>query len=1049
MLILVILGAVSGLKTIHSVLVCARPSIERRREQFRVDTIGKYLSKTNMIDTKSVSHIRGVFARTPYITTNPVLTGSHTHPHAAADRNSAANYVECLAQSVGKKMFVIQQSASDQRRRGTDDGNCAWRWGSDVLAKPTTGNPDKDNLVFIGDTDQYMDMEYQLSKYAYPTILYTYTPEAVADPGGKGADGEFAFTFDADNQMIMHINGGSKFEHHIWNWMKDKVAVSKYFGPFKVAHTIYNIDRRKTIAHRSMVLLTPFGHWEGLLKPFLASNALDTTPLTRLEPVDKDTGFLRMKFMTTDGYKVSTGVVDEYYSATVSVGEDQILALTASGMKAKIDKSTTMSHLAKGTDSKTAVVLAAFHRVNQERKDPETAAEGASQPVGPKVYTFRGNYTGEDSERQPAVKAFMNPIYNPAGVPVISKTMEEAAISKRILRIQDKVGKMDLKVDSFLHTVMTEFLNFIIPEYDAHTGHPVDIDEIFLRQPRPTQQACMEKAGYIGPNINETFNTFIKKEATGAPGKRADARVITTQANAPDSKRRGAQWMYAFSDYIKEKWGNTWYAFGRSPLDIARRVAATCIDADWGCATDFSRYDGHVNDLIREFEMRIAMRYFDTRYSVDLREDMEKQFGRTGYSIFGCKFDSGVSRASGVPETAIYNSIINVFIAYLTFRRTKVNGIYMTPDEAWDLILRHVIVGGDDGWATGKGNVLKDPTIYEKSAAMMGLTATIEVIPTGSDGVTFLSRIYSNTVWYGSPNSMCDPVRQFSKFHLTANLHFNVTPDQKYKEKILSFYCTDKNTPLIGALIERSMFLWQQNDEIKLDDDTLYDDPLGIRSWAVATKAFHDDPASVQYPNENVDNWMDPLVTAALGTYDFIGFHKYVAEVIDPHDFLNMPQFFGDVDDPPNDDYIYINGWQNQEMDPEALLAWETANKDIINYEEHRLKLEAIQKTKKITKAKVARQEEYGELAKIKGQITDLKKRKRAPVINDDIAELTKRLRDLKRIVSKRDTKVDPSKATQGTKPAKQPDRSLEAKLKHARKTSKVRRKTKARKEKA
>jgi hypothetical protein len=120
---------------------------------------------------------------------------------------------------------------------------------------------------------------------------------------------------------------------------------------------------------------------------------------------------------------------------------------------------------------------------------------------------------------------------------------------------------------------------------------------------------------------------------------------------------------------------------------------------------------------------------------------------------------------------------------------------------------------------------------------------------------------------------MCDVKRQLSKFHTTIRLPDNVKAGQKLAEKAMSYVATDGNTPVIGELCQRVLVLSPEMPQ-KLH---------GIGNWWAKFEK------SVQYPNTNVDGWMDVEFEHLLPTFDRVQFNNWLDGIKSAKELLSPP----------------------------------------------------------------------------------------------------------------------------------------------------------------
>nr|UQB76080.1 RNA-dependent RNA polymerase [Flumine noda-like virus 5] len=349
-----------------------------------------------------------------------------------------------------------------------------------------------------------------------------------------------------------------------------------------------------------------------------------------------------------------------------------------------------------------------------------------------------------------------------------------------------------------------------------------------------------------------------------------EPRIISTLS--PDLKLAYSRYTYTMSDYISS--GKfPWYAFGKPPKGIAQRVAEICRYARVILETDFSRMDGRINNLLRTLEKMIYLAMFHPAHHPELIALMEKQYKQKGVTRLHVKYDTGDSRLSGSPETSVNNTLVNAFHSYLT---SRLRG--QPSNDAWDNLQEWGIYGGDDGLVANS-----DASMAVKAAEMIGLKLKANVKTRGDHYVSFLARIYSQDVWNGNPSSCCDIRRQLLKIHLTPRLPPGVDAITKLREKCRGFIMTDKNTPVIGDL---AIVVLQVYGIPKTDH--------GLMSY------FSDYPEHEQYPNENMQKWMDWLVKDQIPTFDMKAFGKWLLAVSKGEaDPLSSPLFSSFEEDPP------------------------------------------------------------------------------------------------------------------------------------------------------
>lgn len=758
--------------------------------------------------------------------------GFHTHPEAAAARSAGSVNIDRLGKSLGIEVFYLQMANADAKHNRK--GSRSWFWAKDTAVKAVEAEIGLRDICAMVDVDYYVDMPRKLATSFRPYLLYTLCPSKVSNTGA-----DYAYTFTKDNQIDYRVSGGGQYQHEVWRYDTDFVGATSYFWGIPTGFATYNIDRRPVDEDHYLVLLTPVARW-GKWWAWLSS-WLEFEPLDRLRPAQGE--FLRLERMGKNGPEVSVGRAGEFIEATVSSKIDTMIDITTRNSKLGLTMPMVQSHV---EDRATAAVLYDYHK-------------NTTPAPAPKVFPIEDSVRGyqfepENYEQVPtSLKPFMSPIIDGCYSPDSTISNERACINNRIINV-----KSDQKITPFLSKVMDEFIEQFIPAALRNKGDPVDDDKLYEMQDRPTQRRILQEAEFtVATDRTRKVGMFVKKEAYGTPN---DPRPIST-INGND-KANYSKYIYAFADYIKLQ---DWYAFGKPPRWVALKVAKLCADAMFdGSNSDFSRFDGHLSPAARELERRLFLAFFKAEYHADIIDLHSSQFNLDAFGRFGTKYFTGNARASGSPETAAFNSLLNAFVAFLAFRMTKVNGKFMTPEEAY---ARLGLYGGDDGFTTDI-----DADVYVKAAALLGQKLVVEKIPKGQMGVKFLARIYGPDVWFDDPSSCCDIYRQLSKFHATVNLPSTVTPMMKLVEKARAFFLTDRNTPIIGEFVTHVVIHGAGMEETD-----------HLRIWSNGSDCSLDD----QYPNEG--EWMQAYVNDALPTFDWDAFKAWCDALPTSKAFLTPP----------------------------------------------------------------------------------------------------------------------------------------------------------------
>jgi hypothetical protein len=468
-------------------------------------------------------------------------------------------------------------------------------------------------------------------------------------------------------------------------------------------------------------------------------------------------------------------------------------------------------------------------------------------PVDDAVRTYSFNTSDYSPEEEPpSMRAFMSPLIHGAFAPANSLASDKQMTVERVEKVLSKI-----QMTAYVSRKADEFIRLFVAKTQLH---PVDYDVVFANMPRKQQQILLKQA-CDQADFTALFKCFMKRECYQKPN---DPRNITT---IPELLKLGYScYMYALADYTKTF---DWYAFGKTPLEIAERVKDICQDADHVIITDFSRFDGRVSPLLREFELRLLLAIFPLEYHASITDMHRSQYVGKAVTRHGVWFEGGTSRRSGSPETSIMNTIANAFIAYLTLSTQRYSEGKLSPAAAFGNL---GIYGGDDGLTP---NVNKD--VYEYASRSVGQVLTSDVVYSGLPGVTFLSRYYSPAVWTGSTNSCCDVQRQLRKFHTTTT---NFDPKICLIEKARAYCMTDANTPLIGDYC-RAVLTYAGAGQCS---ETYRD------LWGWFARVDLED----QYPNVT-EPWMHDLVARQLPAVDPDVLSTFLATVNNIDNLLSPP----------------------------------------------------------------------------------------------------------------------------------------------------------------
>lgn len=749
---------------------------------------------------------------------------NHTHGESAAARSTGTLLALTVSEGIGRTPYFLQGSGANSRAGLAYSRK--YFWAKDMNCPYRRFDPGPTDVLCIVDVDYYVDMTDLLIERFQPYIMYSLVPSAAAKDRG-----DYGYCFDSTGKIKYHVAGGGEYHHYLWDWDGDSVRVVKRLLGFPVQMAVYGIERRQIDADHQLILLVPMYKSTNPLTTWLAHDRLEARSLKHFNPIVGD--FVRFHKVVPEGLEVVTGKPGEYHSCSLPARIDSAIASAAKTMTGKLSLSTVKSKMSEGAvkEGQTfqgAEVLLEFHLSRQ----PTTARVSLVDSVRRFQFVPRG--AEPDVDAKPGMSAFMTPLLHGGFVPDACEGNDRRYVDKRILEMRSK----DLPIDSFMVRTMEEFVSFLIPEDVKHTLHPVDLDEVFERQNRPSQRAILHAADH-GLHVREV-KSFMKREAYGRVN---DPRGIST-INGAD-KRDYSMFMYSYKDNVMKV--QSWYAFGKSPRQVAERVAEVAQSARTMCNHDMERMDGRKGNVLAFFKRMAMTRAFHPSYHNQLIEIINGLERQPAHTPHGVHYKTNLEQLSGSPDTSDSNTQDTAYIAYLTYR-------YMgyKPLEAW---CRLGVYGGDDGVSADM-----EPKMAMKASTRVGQVLKLEPVAYGERGVTFLSRHYGPGVWFGDTNSCCDIKRQLAKIHLTVNLPSNVTPATKLREKAFAYALTDANTPVIGEFVRKVLEIYPTSSE-------QFKNELGI--WGVEMDAER------QYVNKH-DEWMDDLLDSQLPDFDVRSFREWI-----------------------------------------------------------------------------------------------------------------------------------------------------------------------------
>jgi hypothetical protein len=822
----------------------------------------KYIRKTRVDVQGDPTKIKTWFNQMQFISVKPQL--AHTHALAAMDRTKTKASLDHFGKTIGREVYYIQRSKNDEDLGRL--GSRSYFWTKDTTAEPSPVAVPQNPLVVLGDVDMYIDMPHFLNTHPHPTVVFTFQPDKVAKETKN-----YAYTFNDKNQVVYTVSGGGGYIHEIWNWSLDDFVVKKKILGLTYKAISYSVTRRATSDDHEIVLVVPTGIWTGL-GAFFHDRWVESRDLKRLQVVTPS-GHCRLQtFSKEKGLMISTGRPMTYLEASIKRVVDDSIASENRTLKYPM----TVAHVANqlGGDRTSAPPLLEYYRSNRETITPDMLC-----PVEEAVQSYQFKPFLYDEMAPTPLVPFMHPFVGGAYVPARCRGNEEQSVEGRIERVRPPI--MPLTV--FISRCIDEFSEQLVSDDNKNTLAPVSLDVVWEKQHRPAQRRLLEEVGNIDPNVvggtypEREIKSFQKSESYA---KIADPRNIST-INSAD-KRDYSCYTYAFGNLLKT---TPWYAFGSTPLMIATRVTQILSKAEYAVNTDFSRFDGHGSNIMRELERVVLLRTFAVQYHEELITLHGAQYGLKARATFGTKYDTEYTRASGSPETGVLNSLVNAFVAFLAMRMSVKDGCWVKPSDSY---FRLGIYGGDDGLTADV-----PAEVYERAASCIGQQLTVDVVHRGQLGIKFLARVYSPMVWDGELSTCADLPRAVPKFHLSVNLGRTVTHLTKLLEKVRGYILTDKNTPILGEFC--SAVMKNHKDEINENEQT-----FRMRAWL--SKFGADD----QYPNEPGD-WMLEYLSHAMPAFDYKKFKSWLGQA-NTYEKLMTPPLFQEPLSAKSDIPVIVNG---------------------------------------------------------------------------------------------------------------------------------------------
>jgi hypothetical protein len=437
----------------------------------------------------------------------------------------------------------------------------------------------------------------------------------------------------------------------------------------------------------------------------------------------------------------------------------------------------------------------------------------------------------EDDE-PPMSRQIMNNIVSANLTPKNTPGNQLAAGVKRLVEVRTAPT-----LTPFITKVMEEFVMLLVPDGLRGQGTIATIEEVIDAQPDPSRARRLFEASEetVTPTAEAIF-AFLKREAYGTA---KDPRII-----CPFSQHIKLVWSavlmgleqtikFGASGYTTTELSPPFYASGVAPAQVTGRVAEIMSHAENGVLeTDLHRMDGTNNIVTRTLE-RMLIRAVFAGEELEMAMEWHKLAYNNKIRLGPWVFDQMYARASGERGTSFFNTTITAFTSFLGFRMDG-----MSAARAYARLGAYC---GDDG-------ITPDLSVetFTRAAEATGLRPEATFRARGSI-VEFLARLHGGEVWYGEPNSMCDPYRVLQGLPVTANK--TASPAELIGAKCYGLVASDLHTPVIGELAQ---YLLQQTLDGRMPDERLlaYSARMALTGGAYVN--FHAD-------------WMEEVIAERLG----------------------------------------------------------------------------------------------------------------------------------------------------------------------------------------
>jgi len=746
------------------------------------------------------------------------VRAGHPHKEAAEERNGATASMMQAITSAGLIPYVVSPSAREDELLGQREFYSL----ADFSIRPRDDDIPEKACFMMTDVDYYVEWEEWL-RYGHPVLMYTFSPESVAD---VVKNGHFVI---CDDYVEYHVDGGKTVVHRIWDYNQDVMYVklkrptfswiSWRMHPYRclkqsvcwcfaelfshmglVDHAnamVFYVDQFAMSKHRRIVSLIPFARvwmWDG----DLYGRELRRAKFTFGE-------FNVLRISTPEGPMVSLGRTGVFSSVMIPESKLEVLKVGYE-LSSKPQLSDTERRSKLGCDD--AIILHKYLMTGAHSGEYFVHKAGDLA----KHYQIVENVDEEEPNDYARLYA-RAPLANVEAVfPSECRANEIDTIANRVEKPHRMAARV--KVRACYAEYAREFVDNVVGDC---SGSPLSVEEVGELQSGPRQRQRTLRAVLVAA---EKFvaRAFQKREPYTVAN---NPRNITTCPTTHTLRLSG--FTLAFKrDVLKH---HHWYMPCHTPQEIAESLMRFVSKEREVVMSDFSRFDATVTEWTRRnVEFACYRRWCSATHIGELNRLLESELNPLAFTKTGIKYSPGCSRLSGSPLTTDGNTLINAFHSYATMRRCGFD-----RKEAME---RMGLFYGDDGVSTGEVG----DRAYRAVARDLGLSVKVErSLKHGQ--INFLSRIFPD-LW-SSPSSCQDPLRTLAKLHTTVQTTLPI--EDCGIAKCEAYLITDAKTPLLSDWC--SAYL--RNTRARIDDRVVEDVPYWVKqeddrnnSWPQCSREF-------------------------------------------------------------------------------------------------------------------------------------------------------------------------------------------------------------------